>query len=321
MPVNDKIRVPDYNDIRTKIINVLGTGSGTSGYGQTTLSTAVDESNRITVNEWGRLRFDIINAYKHIFGVVPTIVLPTDGGRVRYSNTFVPDTGASDAPVTQFDTYCNQIIANRFTVHPSQSFLQASTSNSSSWPGIYGTSWNSRIQCTVTATFPSATAARHFFNSGGEIRIAASRSGGTVSGQNTAWTNILSGAGIRAFGGNLPSTGVSPLNGQNYYRCTNSYQVWYTTSGSTPYGSNSYRISARTPAVADNSTGTASVVEFLLEFIDNYTDPGPPAPGDLVDGTFTVSTSYLYAVGTLDPVGTGNFTVTQPVMTVGAISP
>jgi hypothetical protein len=128
------------------------------------------------------------------------------------------------------------------------------------------------------------------------------------------------------------------MNGQNWYRLTSSFQEWYTISSSTPYGSNNYKIYARTPSVADNSGGAAASAEFLIEFNDGYVDPGvapgssfpggvqnaTPAdfpPGDSVDGTFTTSASYLYATGVLEPPGTGNFTVTQPSITFGVIAP
>lgn len=326
MPVNDKIRALDYNDIRSKISTSLGTGSGPSGYGQTLLSSAVNESNRITVNEWGNLRFDIINAYRHIFGNAPTIVLPTAGNSVRYSNTFVPDTGAADAPVTQFDTYCNTVSANIFTVHPSQSALVAAGTGSTIWPGPYGNFWTSRIQCTVTTSWSTADQARYFFNSGGEIRFASSRTGGSSTQQNSSWSTILSNAGTRVFGGNVPSAGTSPSDGRNFYRCTNTYQEWYSNTGSTPYGSNSYRIFARTPDIVNNSSGGATTVQFLLDFVDNYVDPGnfpndSPSTIDAIDGTISVSVSYLYATGVMDPPGTGNFTIQQPGISIGVIAP
>jgi hypothetical protein len=325
MPAFAKISKTDYNNIRNKLVNIIGSGSADSGWGQTLISSSVDESNKITINEYNNLRFDIINAYKHIFGSNPIIVQPVEGNTVRYSETFVPNT-TTDAPVTQYDTYANTIINNRFTVDASQSGTFSWPATSTAWPGVYGAAWTSRIQCTVTASWPSATAARHFFNSGGEIRFAASRSGGSGTQQNTAWTDLLSGAGTRAFGANKPSTGTSPANGQNWFRLTSSYQQWYSVSSSTPYGANNYVIFARTPAVANNSAGTASVVEFLLQFNDGYFDPGPnvpenPAPGDAVDGTFSISASHLFATGVLEPTGRGNFTVTQPTISLGVIAP
>jgi hypothetical protein len=313
MTVNSIIREADYNNIRNKIVAIIGTGFGDSGWGQSVVSSAVSVSNRVSINEWGRLRFDIINAWTHINGSAPTIVQVAEGNTIRYS--------VVDAPVTTYDTIVDNIVANRFTVHPSQSATEAGFSSSRT------ASWSTTVSCTVTVSFPSAATARHFWNSGGQIRIASSRAGGATTAQNTAWTSILSTAGTQSFGGNNPGTGTSPLNGQNWYRLTNSYQQWFIASGSSPYGSNNYRIFARCPE-ADNSTGTASSAEFLVEFVDGYIDPDdavPSGPGqrtdpnDIVDGTLSVSISSLYATGILVPAGTGNFTVSRPTIVVGAI--
>lgn len=320
MPVNDIIKEADYNSIRNKLVNIIGSGSGSSGWGQTIISSAIAVGNRVTVNEWGNLRFDIINAHRHIFGANPVTVQPAVGNTVRYSNTFVPNT-TTDAPVTQYDTYADTIINNRFTVHPSQSATFSWTPASTTWPGIYGSFWNTRLSTTVTATWPSAAAARNFFNSGGEIRFASSRTGGSTTQQCNSWTNLLNSAGTQSFGGNMPGTGTTPANGQNYFRLTSTYQQWYSTSSSTPYGSNSYRILARTPTVANNSSGTAATVEFFIEWIDNYVDPGPPTPDDAIDGTFALAVSHLFSTGVLEPPGAGNFTITQPAIQLGLIVP
>jgi hypothetical protein len=327
MPVNDKIVRADYNNIRSKINNVLGAGSADRGYGQLVRSSDRSVSNRVTVNEWGDLRFDIINAYKHIFGTTPTLSTPTEGQKVRYSTTFTPETtNLIDAPVTQYDQWANTIDANRFTVHPSQASTFTLPSTSTTWPGIYGSTWTIKIQSTVTATFADSKAARYFFNIGGEIRFASSQSEGSGTQQVTSWRSILSTAGTQGFGGNKPGTGTSPATGQNYYRLTNTYQVWYSAFGSSPYGTNNYRISARTPSVVNNSAGIASTIDFLIEYIDNYVDPGnspndTPNTVDAVDGTFSLSASYLFATGVLEPLGAGSFTVPVPTLTVGQIAP
>jgi hypothetical protein len=314
MTVNSTIREADYNNIRNKIVAIIGTGSGTSGWGQPIVSSAVNVGNKVSINDWGTLRFDIINAWTHINGAAPTTVQVFEGNTIRSSIV--------DAPYTTYDTLIDTIVSNRFIVHPSQSAIEAGT------PVTRTTSWSTTVSCTVSVSFPSATAARHFFNSGGQIRVASSRTGGAATQQNTAWSSILSTAGTQSFGGNNPGTGTSPLNGQNWYRLTNSYQQWFIASGSSPYGSNNYRIFARCP-VADNSTGTASSAEFLVQFTDGYLDPddtAPSGPGqrtspdDIVDGTLSVAVSSLYSTGILVPSGTGNFTVTRPTISVGIIA-
>jgi hypothetical protein len=330
MAVDDKIRTVDYNDIRNQVVGVLGLGSGNFGYGQSVRSSAVTDATRVSVNEWGNLYYDIVNCYVHQTGAAPAS--PTsavEGALVRYNATTQPN--------AQYNTFAGVITSNKFSIAGSQSFTTSKGSGSQTWPGAYGSYWTSKIQCLITVGFTTADKARGFFNSGGEIRFASSRSGGTASPTNTAnvgwrqnesWTNFLPTIAPR-FGGNLPATGIDPNDGSNFYRLSNAFVgAFYSISDSSPYGSNSFKVWARTPDVADNSAGTATTVQFLVEWVDAYTDPVPggglPAssfpPGDGIDGTITLSCSTLEATGVLQPVGTGNFTVESPTVSIGTIT-
>lgn len=330
--VNSIINKADYNTIRDSLVTIMGDGSGTSGWGQTARikSSAVTESNIVTINEWANLRYDIINAHTHIYGTTPVTAQVSEGNTIRYSPTFTPDTGTIDTPPAQYIAWVNTLVANKWTVAAGQSATTSAVTSSREWPNaLYGNTWSSKITCTINLTWSTAAQARYFFNSGGLIRITSSRANSTSSTlgsgnqQNISWTSILSTAGTRSFGGNTPGTGTTPTDAQNFYRLGNTYQVWYSATGSSPYSSNTYRISAKCN-VTNNSAGTANSVDFLLEYIDNYTDPGPepsPPPGDAVDGIFTVSASTLYATGVMVPSGTGNFTVETPTVTVSGIAP
>lgn len=331
--VNSIINQTDYNTIRDKIVNVMGNGSATYGYGQTAkiLSSAVTPSNKVSANDWGKLRYDIINAYNHIYGTLPTVASVDEGYTIRYSNTFVPDTGPSpsspsktDAPVTQYDVWANDIVANRFSVGSGQFILSSPTTQSTTFSNLVGY-WSVKISCTVQITFSNADQARYFFNSGGEVRIALSRtnppSPATPLGvtQTSRWSSLLSSAGTRSFGSQTPTSGFSPMNGQNWYRTTSTDQLWYSLSDTSPYGGNSVRIYSRTN-VSNNSSGTANIGYFLIELVDGYTDPGGPPPGDQVDGVFTVDVSLKSASGLLYPSGTGNFSVTNPTISITSFS-
>jgi len=342
MPVNDKITQAEYNNIRNKVVGVLGTGSGNTGYGQPLNSSAVALGTRVSINEYANLRFDIINAWVHQVGSAPTTVTVAAGNTIRFS--------AVDAPVTTYDTLANTLVSNRFNLGAGQSAVAvpASSPRSRTYTGVGADFWNASISCTIDVQWPSANAARFFFNSGGQIRITSSRSGGSATTQNTQWTSILSSAGTQSFGGNNPGTGTSPMDGQNWYRLTNTFQTYYTLAGSSPYGSNSYNLQARVTDTANNSGGAAARSQFRVLLIDNYVDPGvaagstffpgfvPTLPGgggsgqqtatpadfppdDKVDGTFTIAASLVFATGVLVPSGFGNFTVTQPTVTFGTI--
>ena len=317
MAVNDKISQADYNSVRTKLVDVIGPGSSNFGWGQTVYSTPVAEGNKVTINEWANLGYDIINAYKHIYGTNPTLASPLEGGNIRYSTTFTPAT--TDSPITQFDTYANTIVSNRFTVHSTQSFTTNKGSVSQTWPGTLGTQWTSKIQCLVTVNFTDATQARYFFNSGGLIRFLSTQSGGSGYAQNTSWRNLLASVGQAGFGGGTNSYTVDPNDGANFYRCTNTFvNPALTFTASNPYSANEFRIFARTPGVVDNSNGTASTIEFLVEWNDAHV--GIAGGPDRVDGTFTLSLSTLTASGVLVPVGTGTFVTETPSVTINPIT-
>ena len=272
------------------------------GSGTTTLASSP------TSNPWGR----------NIWTLNTSQTL--SAGSLTAENTTTP------YPNTQYDTFANTIVANRFDVGAGQSFTTTKGTVSETWPGIYGDSWNSTIRSTIRVQFTSAANARHFFNSGGEIRFNSSRTGSTTRAQDLAWTTLLSTAATKAFGGNKPTIGVGALNGQNFYRLTSTFQEWTSTAYSSPYTANRWRITARCRDVADNSLGTSADIEFQAEWIDGYVDPGnfpgdTPDDVDKVSGTISLTVTTLEATGVLQPAGVGAFAVESPTVTISAITP
>jgi hypothetical protein len=292
------IEAVDYNTIRTKIIGIMGTGAGQSGYGQTLLSSSVAFGNTVTKAQWDNLRFDIFNARLHQDGLSPTIVTATSGQPVRF--------GAGH-PNNQYNTQADTAVANKFNIGTGQFVIESATSATRT------TAWNSSLTATVTVTFSTAEQARYFFNSGSKIRCVSSRTGGTGSPQNSSWSNILDTAGTVAFGGNT--------SGLNFYNLTSSYQTFYTLTTSAPYTGNQYRIEV-VSNIADNSVGGATVLTFRVTYTDTYTYTGSGGTTfpDNVDGTLTLTVDELRASGTLQPLGTGPFVLTRPSYSISGIS-
>ena len=327
--VNDKILKVDYNSIRDKVIGVLGFGSGNFGYGQQARiqSTAVTDDSKVTINEWANLRYDIINAYKHQNGSNPTTAVVTEGGSIRYTSSFTPDTGTADVPQKQYDTWADDLINSRFAIAAGESASTGVVSSSRT------TSWISQCACTIQVYWSNSNDARYWFNSGGKVRISASRSGGAATNQNTKWSDLLSAMGTQSFGAAPPGIGTTPNDGTNWYRTTSTFQTYYTGTASSPYGSNNVQLQARCVDQPSNSGGSASQLEIRVLFTDGYVDPGvaPIFPGpqtqtsanfppdDVVDGTLTVNVSSLYATGIMVPASS-IFTVTQPIIAIGAVS-
>ncbi len=314
MTVNAKIRAVDYNLIRNQVNLVLGTGTGNTGYGQTSLvtSSTVSESNRVSISEWNKLKADITTCWNHLYNANPASITEAVVNQTVRSNS-------TNSPYSQYQTFANDITNNRFTTPPNN-IVTAKGSGSQVWPGIFGQYWKSSLQCVVTVSWPTANDARYFFNSGGEIRFSSSRTGGTTSGgagtiaaQNNEWSNFLTNTvQTRAFGGNKPVTGTGSLTGTNFYRLANTYtNPWYTATAGGAYSLSTFKIWARAVDIANNSSGGATTIEFLVEWIDDHV--GVSGGPDGVDGTLTLSVSELKAAGA--------FTIESANVNIGRIEP
>jgi len=289
-----QITASDFVTIQDKAQSLLGTGSTTRGYGQPVQSADVFAGNEITKAQWDLLRYDIVNIRLHQDGVLPNIVTVNIGDPIGYG---------AGSPNTNYDTLLETAIANRFQIAQNQSVVaNKGTATTSS-------SWSVSATMEVTIPFANSNDARYFFNSGGKVRITPTLTGGNGTAQVNAWTNFLTSVGTQSFGAANVLT--------NYYTLTNSYQTYYQNSLSTPYSANNINLSARTD-VADNSAGIATILYLKVTLNDAYVDPGSPAPGDLVNGTLSLSIDELKATGTLIPTGT--FVITSPTYSLSSIA-
>jgi hypothetical protein len=209
-------------------------------------------------------------------------------------------------PNTNFNTLIDQAVINRFNLGGSQLVISTKATQT------YTSSWGTQASAELTLTFSNATEARYFFNSGSKLRFTTSRTGGSATSQNNAWTNLLSAVGTQSFGAAVPTL-------VNYYTLTNSYNdgVFYQNSSSTPYSSNYFQLAAKTN-VSNNSSGTANIVYVRIIWRDDYVDLGAPAPGDTVNGTLMLTVEEVKPSGTLQP--SGSFTVTSPTYSISSIT-
>jgi len=289
------IKASDINTIRQKITDVLGTGATTFGYGQTVYSSAITSGTIIQKSQWDAVRYDIVNAYIHQTGNIPSAITVSTADTV--------DDDASGA-YQNYDYFADLLRNNRFDLATGQ-FSQTSIGTE-----LTTATWSSTATCTITIDFASAEDGRYFFNSGGAIRVETSHVDGTTA-QAGAWSSVLSSFAPQDFAGDL-------IAATGYYTLTNSYQTYFSKAASTPYSGNTYDLKAKCD-VANNSAGTATQVVIQVNLTDTYVDPGAPAPGDLVDGKLTIDVNKIQAAGILAPSGT--FAVNGPSSTtMSAIS-
>jgi len=269
----------DYNQLRTKIANILGNGFSDRGYGQTLVSLEAQEGSVISINQWKELTEDLSNTLIHQTGSIPSVP------------NFDSNTTITLSDLNQIETLVNTLDSNRFFIGTGRSVISAKAVKSISIP------WSQRAQAILTITFETSDRARHFFNSGGLIRFSSSRSGGTDTPQNGAWTNILNSAA---------SVDFKAYNSlfAGFYNLNNQYKTVYQKNLSTPYSSNYYRIEA-TVNTNDNSTGSASQITFRITWEDSFA-----GVSDKVDGRLQIDVSQLLPSGPLN--NDRFFTISEP---------
>jgi len=310
MATGQNIRASDYNAIRTKVEQILDTGGTvgeTRGYGQRLISVPVNpEVDIITRDQWEALRRDILNIKIHQENprdsnnnpVLPFVIpIPVDDP-IRFG---------SSHPNTNFNNLIDQSTITSLQIAEGRSQIFAPPGET---PRIRTTAWSTKVSCLATVNFDGYVRsdgyvvtpinhARFFFNSGGRIRISSSRSGGSPTPQNNAWTALLVQAAIRTIGAKDPAS-------VNFYNLTGDYKTLFELSSSGAYAANKYTIEVKGENL-DPSTAIPSRVVFRITWEDGYQDlfPASPPP-DLVDGTLRLNVEEIKAAGPIFNSTTGN---------------
>lgn len=259
-------------------INTLwGTGTGSFGLGQTDTVAAVSAGSTISATQWATLLTRMTSLGNHTGVSITGISNPSAGDTI----------GAFGA----LSTNITNLFGNgRLGAHGSGADSSVASTSTSGW--------NTSSTLSKTITFADANKLRYFFNAGGLIRCAWSRSGGTTSDQNTAWTNLLSNAGTIVLSGSATNktiasvayTGITKIGGggspSTLTTTTGAFDLTATPTtlfaqSSTTYGSNKIEV---------KFSISGNVITIFSDLSDDYTPPDPGSP-DNVDGTLTQTTT------------------------------
>jgi hypothetical protein len=261
----------DYNNIQSKIAQVLGAGSGTFGYNQTVLSNQVSVNQKITAVQWQNLYNDLITARTHQTGANET-------GNLNYPTT---STTIKESDRAAYLAYAVVIESNRLIVPPvSQATLETY------FTATRTTDWNGTITHSVTLSFADANTARAYFNAGGNVQMSASFSPNASTLKNNSWQTMLNNMGTVKMTYNATTntgsaTGVT-TSAIGYQQLTTGQQLIFTKATETPtYSPNQYQVFA-------NVNGTGSQVIFSIQFQDLSGQPNPPwGTDENITGTLT----------------------------------
>ncbi|MBD1206884.1 MAG: hypothetical protein H9535_00525 [Ignavibacteria bacterium] len=276
--LNDLITTAEFNGFANQVNAVWGIGTGDSGYGQTSTVSTVVAGNDVTATQWSTLLARGNSAAGH-------------QGTAWSSGTNVT-AGNPIQVISSLAANCTSINTNRLTAAVVNTTTGALASPTSS------ALWTTQSQLIYTLTWADQDAARAFFNSGGQVQMAFSRSGGSAHAKNTGWTSLCTAAGTIVFAAHSTTkTGGSGsptilLTTTGYYEGTTSdvnlFRQFDTTS---PYTANYLNVAVRTNTITDPNSrgGRGNVLTFTVTFRDDATDTSIPSSIDVVDGTFTAS--------------------------------
>ena len=293
-----------YDNIQARIVNILGNGAGTSGYGQTGATgyganissylVSGIQDKTIEAADINAIYVDMIRARAHQTGVETSqiaqmvsdlnVISENESYFVNNDGTTTIDPNGSVKGISDFENLMTQIETDKFVVHSSQKSLESKISSSRT------TTWNGIIYHEFTVTFNDANHRRHFFNSGGDIRISGNNTG-ALTPKGTDWNTLLTTIGTVIFNYDITRSSIdsgTPSNIGNY-DLTNTYQTIYSKAGSGSsalYAGNVYTIKAK-----ENSS---SVIQFIVEFNDNSTGT---SIDNNVDGTITSTIQQNRATG------------------------
>jgi hypothetical protein len=322
--VNGLIQVADFENIRNKMVLVMGTGS--TGYGQTNL-VSVPEVADSPIDELNmdNFREDLLRARQHQTGVTESLT------NVDLNTT------VSETVFAEYDTMADLVTTNNRVCADNQRSLEAGISST------FISSWNGILYHQVTVSFTTALQARYFFNAGGQIRFSASRTGTASNTKDTEWTNMLgnnttpSGMGTIFFDytqtGTVAGTAAVSRAGTGssigfYDLTTTNQQIYITTAAAGVYVENDYNIQARVNTGFGSGTEPTQII-FTFQFRDDDVgdrpSPSPPPPfGPLQDeqvtGTLGSVASMARPSGANVSFAAGNISFSQTAITTTVLS-
>jgi len=295
------------NNLQSRIELILGNGSGTTGYGQLIQSSQVLPGDLIDADNLNNLYVDIIKARIHQVGPSDPsvteiqIVLENQNVVADETSFIINDQGLESADpegtkkgISDFESLMRKVETDKSNVHPSQASSQTAVTSTRT------STWNGLIFHEFTVTFGSSDARRHYFNTGGEIRIDPSNTNASTP-KGLDWAALTNEVGIVRF--NSLATAASSGSGTNIgnFGLTSSYQTIYTKIGagsySGVYAGNIFLVKAR--AVSETQ------ISFRIEFNDVVGDNNVD---NNVDGTLRSLITLFRATGDVSVPSPGVFT-------------
>jgi hypothetical protein len=277
-----------FNTLRQQIDNVLGNGSGDTGYGQTLTTQSVQVGDLINAQNINNSYEDLRKAYKHQTGGNPasSLIQAVNQGDLIKENDGVSYTGWD-----QYEALATTVSTNRLTVDSTQQSVVLAGNNTRS-------AWNGTITLINNVNFTSADARRHYFNAGGFIQISSSTTDSSSKG--TSWNSVM-GGNLKFSAHATTHTGNGTVDGAaiGNYELTGASQRLLSNfdAGGGAYSANDYYV--------DVQSTSSTQIRFTMTWRDQSGGNPDENIGNLRSYVYT-ATAITDVIGTAPGVARGS---------------
>jgi len=282
------IQASDYNTFQTNLNAIWSTGSGDSGWGQTSIA-AVSAGGTVTATNWATL----VNN------------LATSGAQTNTGLTSrsAPTTGTVISILPAVSTDITNCTTNRGNAASSgtQFGTFSGTTSKTTATGSGQSAWT--ITFTHTVTFPSADQTRYFWNAGGLVRLQYGKSS-TGTDNDPEWNTLAGYCGSIYISGRVASaaqtiagvsyTGTTRIGGTGGTQTTLATTTgWYQLTGSpaTVFQLNNSTSPYSGEFIRTTATASSSTVLTLVTTWVSDGSSGAGTSADISGGTATGSPS------------------------------
>lgn len=288
--IGGKIRAVDFNEFIGDINDIVGVGTGDSGYGQDSyVITPLTTGTKIRATHWDDLLSAIHACADHQGS---SITIPAN---VAAPNFPAPNRVVELLPTLVADI--NTVKTNKLNYDVSNMTIETNKISSAKTyiDPISGTpNWTGTVFYEFSANFSDDNHRRHFFNLGGEIRISSDLVPSGSDAQSLDWDAVLSAvATVKLAVNTTTSSGSVGTPGVGFNALTTSYQLVYTKGGTAAYSGNQLNVYAK----LNNTSG----IDVKVSFDDIH---AANVDQDHVAGTLTITVDQQRA--------TGNFSKASP---------
>jgi hypothetical protein len=286
--IGGKIRAEDFNTFIGNINDIVGIGAGDSGYGQDHLvMEELSPTQKIRASHWNKL-LNAIHVVADHQGTSVSVPESTNDPLFPAANKVIE-------LIPTLTTDIANVVANKLNYDPAQLVIETNKISSSQTyvdPSSGIPNWVGTVYYEFSTNFDNDNHRRHFFNTGGEIRIGCDLLPSGSDQQSVDWENLLNSVATIKMNINTTysSTGVG-TPGPGFNTLTNSFQLVYTKGGTGNYSSNQLNIYAKL------NTNHGITIKVSFDDVHNPSTGTGWTGDDYVAGVLTIQVDQQRADG------------------------